>query len=263
MLKGRPLQSVALWCFDPMSAGDLAIAAKSIGIASVELVDPPLWPDLVRAGVVCAMTPSHGPLKGLNRIENHAECLAKIKSAIEITSKAGWPNVATFSGLREGLSDEEGIANTVTGIKQVIAFAETSGVTICLEALNSRINAERRGYPDYQCDRIEWAVEVCRRVHSPNMKVLFDLYHMQIMEGDLISRIREFSEYIGHYHTGGVPGRHELGNDQEINYSAVFRAIADTGFCGYVGHELVPSTTDKLSSLRYAANLCNVSWGRS
>jgi hydroxypyruvate isomerase len=198
---------------------------------------------------------SHSFLEGWCHKENHAVCAAKIKEAVDATSAAGFPAVITFSGLRKGMPDDVGLENTVAGLKTVIGYAERKKVTLCLEVLNSRVDQWMIGVPDYMCDKVEWAVEVCRRIGSDRMKVLFDIFHVQIMQGDLITRIKQFHPYIGHYHTAGVSGRHEIDESQEINYPAVIRAIADTGFTGYVAQEFLP-VRDPLRSLREAVDLC-------
>ncbi len=256
--RGRILQSVCHWCFRPMPVEELARAAAALGMHSVELVDPEHWPLLKEMGLVCAITSSHGFMRGLNHKEHHDECLEKLRQSIDATSAAGFPNVITFSGMREGLTDEKGLANTVDGAKKIIGYAEKKGVNLCLEVLNSRVDVEMKGHPGYQADRIEWGVEVCRRVGSPRMKILFDIYHTQIMQGDLITRIQKFSEYIGHYHTAGVPGRNELDDRQEIQYPPIMKAIAETGYRGYVGHEFIPRADDKIATLRQAVELCDV-----
>jgi hydroxypyruvate isomerase len=188
-------------------------------------------------------------------------CAAKIKEAVDATSAAGFPAVITFSGLRKGMPDDVGLENTVAGLKTVIGYAERKKVTLCLEVLNSRVDQWMIGVPDYMCDKVEWAVEVCRRIGSERMKVLFDIFHVQIMQGDLITRIKQFHPYIGHYHTAGVPGRHEIDENQEINYPAVIRAIADTGFTGYVAQEFLP-VREPLRSLREAVDLCERNQGK-
>ncbi len=255
---GQIQQSVVQWCFEPMKIETLAKSAADLGLKSVELVDPKDWPVLKRHGLVCAITRSHGFVRGLNHVEHHPECLEKLTAAIEATSAAGWPNVITFSGMRGKLTDEEGIRNTVAGVKKVIGLAEKKKVNLCLEPLNTRVDVEMKGHPGYQCDKLEWAVEVCDQVGSPRMKILFDIYHTQIMQGDIIARIRQYKDYIAHYHTAGVPGRNELDNTQEINYPAVMRAIVESGYRGYVGQEFIPLSQDKIASLRQAVRLCDV-----
>ncbi len=226
-----------------------------MGIQSIEVVPVEQWPVLKKHGLICAMTLSHSFLQGWSHKEEHAACAAKIKEAVDATAAAGFPAVITFSGLRKGMPDDVGLENTVAGLKTVIGYAERKKVTLCLEVLNSRVDQWMIGVPDYMCDKVEWAVEVCRRIGSERMKVLFDIFHVQIMQGDLITRIKQFHPYIGHYHTAGVPGRHEIDETQEINYPAVIRAIADTGFTGYVGQEFLP-LRDPLRSLREAVELC-------
>jgi hydroxypyruvate isomerase len=255
--RSRIRQSVIHWCFKPMPVEELATHAAQLGLKSVELVTPEHWPMLKQRGLVCAMTPSHGFAKGFAHKEEHAECLEILRRRIDESAEAGFPNVITFSGFRRGLSDEEAMRNMVEGLKQIVGQAEQRKVALCLEMLNSRVSIEMKGHPDYFCDKIEMAVEVCRRVGSERMKVLFDIYHVQIMEGDLIKRIREFHPFVGHYHTAGVPGRGELDDTQEINYPAVMKSIAETGYTGYVGQEFIP-TRDAVKSLAEAVKACDV-----
>ncbi len=256
--KGRIKQSVVGWCFNPMETAVLAKAAAGLGFKSVELVDPKHWPMLKELGLTCAIAGSHGFVQGFNHVEHHGMCVQKISAAIENAAAFGCPNVITFSGMREGITDEEGIKNCVAGIKQVVGLAEQKGITICMEVLNSRVNENMKGHPDYQADRIEFAVEICKQVGSPRMKILFDIYHTQIMQGDVITRIKQYHEYIGHYHTAGVPGRGELDDTQEINYPAVMKAILATKYKGFVGQEFIPTWPDKVAALRHAARVCDV-----
>ena len=253
----RIQQSVIHWCFKPMPVEELAGHAARMGIKSVELVAPEHWPTLKKLGLACAMTPSHGFARGFAHQDQHAECLDVLRKRIDDSAEAGFPNVITFSGFRRGISDEEGMKNMFEGLKQIASHAEKKKVSVCLEMLNSRVNIEMKGHPDYFCDKIEMAAEVCKRVGSERVKILFDIYHVQIMEGDLIARIRELHPYIGHYHTAGVPGRGELDDTQEINYVAVMNAIAATGYKGYVGQEFIP-TRDKVASLNQAVKVCDV-----
>jgi len=254
---GRIQQSVIHWCFKPMPVEELANHAARMGLKSVELVAPENWPTLKKLGLICAISSSHGFTKGFAHKEEHAECIETLRKNIDLTSEAGFPNIITFSGFRRGISDEEGMKNMVDGLKQIVGHAEKKKVTLCLEMLNSRVNIEMKGHPDYFCDKIEMAVEVCKRVGSERMKVLFDIYHVQIMEGDIIARIKQFHPYIGHYHTAGVPGRNELDDTQEINYVPIMKAIAETGYKGYVGQEFIP-TRDKALALNEAVKLCDV-----
>jgi len=258
--RGRFKHSVCYWCFEKLGLEPLAVQAAAMGIQSIEVVPIEHWPILKRHGLICAMTLSHSFLEGWSHKEEHARCAAEIKKAVDATAAAGFPAVITFSGLRKGMPDDVGLENAVAGLKTVIGYAERKKVTLCLEVLNSRVDQWMIGVPDYMCDKVEWAVEVCRRIGSERMKVLFDIFHVQIMQGDLITRIKQFHPYIGHYHTAGVPGRHEIDETQEINYPAVIRAIADSGFTGYVGQEFLP-LRDPLRSLREAVQLCERSQG--
>ncbi len=254
----RVKQSVVHWCFKPLSVDELARAAAGMGLKSVELVAPEEWPTLEKYGLVCAISPSHGFVRGLNDKAHHSECLEALRKAIAATGDAGFPNVITFSGMRGDISDAQGIANMVEGLKQVVGLAEQRQVTICIEMLNSRVAEEMKGHPGYQCDKLEWAAEVCDRVGSPRVKILFDIYHVQIMQGDVIARIRQFKDYLGHIHTAGVPGRNELDDTQELNYRPIIEALVEVGYTGYVGQEFIPKNPDALASLRAAAQLCDV-----
>jgi hydroxypyruvate isomerase len=251
-------QSVIHWCFNPMPVVTLIEGAARLRLKSVELIPPADWPLLKKHGLVCAISSSHGFVKGFAHKEEHDECIASLRTSIDATSDAGFPSVITFSGMRRGISDDEGLANMVAGLKKIVGHAEQKKVTICLEMLNSRVNIEMKGHPDYFCDKIEMAAEVCRRIGSPRMKILFDIYHVQIMEGDIIARIKQYHEFIGHYHTAGVPGRNELDDSQEINYPPIMRSILETGYQGYVGQEFIPKHPDPLASLAQAAKLCDV-----
>jgi len=256
--KGRIKQSVCEWCFTKtMTLDTLAQNVAAMGVTSIELVDPQNWPILKEHGLICALANSHGFVEGFNRKENHAMCIEKITAAVDACAAAGFPTVITFSGFRKGLPDDIGLENTIAGLKKVIGYAEKKKITLCLEVLNSRVDVEMKGHPDYMCDKVEWAVEVCRRLASPRMTLLFDIYHVQIMQGDIITRIKKFHEYIGHYHVAGVPGRNEIDENQELNYPAIMRVIAETGYKGYVGQEFIP-TRDPMQTLRAAVRLCDV-----
>lgn len=257
VVKGRIKQSVCAWCFKPMDLETLAQNGAAMGLKSIEGVPPKDWGILKKHGLVCALTSSHGFVNGWNRTENHAMCAEKITAAIEATAAAGFPSVITFSGFRRGMPEDVGLENTVAGLKTVIGLAEKKKVNLVFEVLNSRVSAEMKGHPDYMADHIEWGVEVCKRIGSERMKLLFDIYHVQIMQGDVITRIREFHPYIGHYHTAGVPGRNEPDENQELNYPAIMRAIAETRYTGFVGQEFVP-TRDPMKSLWNAVRLCDV-----
>ena len=252
--KGRIHQSVCQWCYRNIPVEQLAEYAAKIGLRGVDLLQPDEYEIPRRYGLVCTMGYAGGGDigKALNRVENHAGIEQGFRTNIPRAAKAGVPNVITFSGNRGGMSDEEGARNTIAGLNRVKKIAEDHGVTICMELLNSKVN-----HADYMCDHTAWGVRVVREVNSPNVKLLYDIYHMQIMEGDLIDTIRQNLEWIGHFHTGGVPGRHELDGTQEIQWDGVMRAIADASFRGYVAHEFLP-TADPLASLRKAADLCDV-----
>lgn len=255
---GRIKQSVVPWCFNPMPLEELAAAAARMGMASVELVKPSDLPILRKYNLACAILGSHGFVKGFNHIEYHDECVKKITDSVNTAKEFGCPNVITFSGMREKLSDEEGLKNTVDGLKKVIGHAEKQGVTLCIEMLNSRVSENMKGHPGYQCDNLDFARKVCDGVGSPRMKILFDIYHVQIMHGDLTVRVKEFRDYIGHVHTAGVPGRGDIDDTQEINYAPLMRTLVDAGYSGYVGQEFIPRNADKLASLRNAVRLCDV-----
>ena len=254
---GRINQSVVYWCYEPMPIETLARHAADIGLKAIENVEPKDWPILKRYGLVCAMTVGHLFIDGLNHKENHPMCIEKLKACIDANAEASFPNVITFSGMRRGMPDDVGLENTVLGLKEVIGHAERKKVNLCLEVLNSRVDVEMKGHPDYMCDKVEWAAEVCRRIASERMKILFDVYHVQIMEGDIITRIRQYHPYIGHYHVAGVPGRNEIDDTQELNYPAIMRAILATGYTGFVGQEFIP-TRDPIQSLRKAVRICDV-----
>ncbi|MBN1766523.1 MAG: TIM barrel protein [Sedimentisphaerales bacterium] len=248
----RIQQSVSQWCYGWLGMEELAAFCAEIGLGAIDLLDTEHWPVLKKHGLVCSMSNSHGIAKGLNRIENHSECLAKIRKSIEETSEAGFPNVICFSGNREGLDDDEGLKNCKTALKQIVGLAEKKNVTICMELLNSK-----RNHKDYMCDRTAWGVELVKQVGSDNLKLLYDIYHMQVQEGDVIATIKESADYIGHYHTGGVPGRHEIDDSQELYYPAIMKAILDTGFTGFVAHEFVPKE-HTLDTLAEAVGICDV-----
>ena len=250
-------QSVAPWCFRPLTLDELCRLAVRLGLRSVELSTPDKYPVIKQHGLVCALTSSHGFTKGFAHVEEHAECLRVLTERIAAAAAADFPSVITFSGFRRGISDEVGMKNMVDGLKKIAGHAEKKKVTLCLEMLNSRVTAEMRGHPDYFCDDIDRTVEICRRVGSERVKVLFDIYHVQIMNGDVIARIRQHKDWIGHYHTAGVPGRNEIDESQEINYAPIMKAIGETGYRGFVGHEFVP-LRDKVASLSQAVRICDV-----
>ena len=247
-------QSVCKWCFPRMSVEELVVASKRIGLESVELLQPADFPTVTKHGLIVAMVsqPAGGIPNGWNRIENHAMLTAAFEQRIPEVARAGFPNVITFSGNRQGMDDQQGLENCALGLKKIMSLAERSGVTVCMELLNSKVN-----HKDYMCDHTAWGVELVRRVGSERFKLLYDIYHMQIMEGDVIQTIKDNHQYIGHYHTAGVPGRHEIDESQELNYPPIMQAIVDTGFKGYVAQEFIP-TEDPIAALAEAYAICNV-----
>jgi hydroxypyruvate isomerase len=250
---GRLKQSAARWCYSKISLDDLCSTGSKIGLSGIDLVNHDEWPVVRKYGLVPAMTPGAGTIPDAwNRKENHDKLEREMRENIDRAAEAKVPNVITFSGNRRGQSDEEGKENCVTGLNRVKKMAEDKGVTICLELLNSKVN-----HKDYQCDHTAWGVDVIKQVGSPRVKLLYDIYHMQIMEGDIIHTIRDNIQYIAHFHTGGVPGRHELDNTQELNWRTVATAIADLNFQGFFAHEFVP-TRDPMQSLAEAVKLCTV-----
>jgi hydroxypyruvate isomerase len=255
--QGRIRQSVVPWCFNPMTVPELARHSAAMGLQSVELCDPKFWPELKTLGLTPAIAGSHGFAKGFANVAEHAECLATLRRRIDECAAMGVQRVITFSGFRKGVSDEAGVKHMVEGLKQIIGFAEEKKVTLCLEMLNSRVATNMKGHPDYFCDDIERSVEVCRRVGSERMKVLFDIYHVQIMHGDVIARLKQHAAYIGHVHTAGVPGRNEIDDTQEINYPPIMRALIEVGYRGFVGQEFIP-TRDKVASLAQGVKICDV-----
>jgi hydroxypyruvate isomerase len=254
-LKGRVKHSVCKWCYKDIPLETLCRAAAGIGLQSIELLKVGDFPLLQQYGLQCAIVDGvpGGIPKGLNRPENHDKIVAFMEETIPITGKAGFPNIICFSGNRAGMSDEEGLEHCVTGLKRIAPVAEKHGVTVCLELLNSRVN-----HKDYMADHTAWGVELCKRVGSERVKLLYDIYHMQIMEGDLIRTIRDHHMYIGHYHTGGVPGRNEIDSSQEIFYPAVVEAIMATGYKGFIGQEFIPKKPDPLASLAEGIRICDV-----
>jgi hydroxypyruvate isomerase len=254
-LKGRINHSVCRWCYGKISLEDLCKAAKAIGLKSIELLGPNDWPTLKKYDLTCAMAGGAGMGigKGFNRVELHDRLVASFEELIPKAADAGLKNVICMSGNREGIDDEEGLENCAKGLKRLMKLAEAKKVNVVMELLNSKVD-----HKGYQCDHTAWGVKLCQRVGSERMKLLYDIYHMQIMEGDLISTIKQNAQYIAHYHTGGVPGRHEIDDTQEINYPAVMKAIVATGFEGFVGQEFVPSGSDPLASLRRCVRICDV-----
>jgi hydroxypyruvate isomerase len=253
-LKGRINHSVCRWCYSKIQLEDLCKAAKEMGISSVELQGPAEWPVIQKHGLTCAMANGAGMgiEKGFNRPDLHDQLVESYESVIPQVAKAGLTNLICFSGNRAGLEDEKGIENCALGLKRLMASAEKHKVTIVMELLNSKVN-----HKDYQCDHTAWGVELCKKVGSERFKLLYDIYHMQIMEGDVIATIRKFHPYIAHYHTGGVPGRNEIDETQELYYPAIMKAIVETGFKGHVAQEFIPKR-DAIPSLKQGVLICDV-----
>ena len=254
-LKGNINHSACRWCYRKIPLEDLCQAAAAIGLKSIELVGPDEWPILKKYGLTCAMGNGAGMgiPKGFNRVEYHDQLVADYEKLFPKAAAAGIPSVICFPGNRNGQDDEEGLVNCTQGIKRLMKAAEAQKVTLVMELLNSKVD-----HKDYQCDHTAWGAELCRRVGSERFKLLYDVYHMQIMEGDLIRTIRDNIQYIGHFHTGGVPGRHEIDESQEIYYPAVMKAIVATGYQGFVGQEFIPTGADPLGALKKCVEICDV-----
>ncbi len=251
--KGNIKQSVCRWCYDTISLEKLTEEAKKMGYESIELLGPEDIKVVKKLGLTCAMMRCASIPDGLNRKENHEKIEKELRTHIEFAAAEGIPNVICMAGNRKGLADDEGLKVCVEGLKKVIGFAEEKKITICMEGLNSKIN-----HKDFMHDKTIWGVELCKKLGSDRFKLLYDIYHMQIMEGDLIATIKQSHQYIAHYHTGGVPGRHEIDDTQEINYPSVMRAIIDTGYKGHVAQEFIPARADVLASLKQGVQICDV-----
>lgn len=252
-LKGNIHHSVCKWCYKDQSLEELCAVAKEIGLESVELLGPEEWPVVQKLGLTCAMAagPS-GISDGWNRIADHSGLIERSEKRLAEIANAGLPNMIVFSGNRREMSDEEGLEHCAQGLKQIMALAEKLKVTVCMELLNSKVD-----HKDYQCDHTAWGVELAQRIGSERFKLLYDIYHMQIMEGDVVRTIRDNIQYIGHFHTGGVPGRAEIDDTQELHYPFIARAIVESGYKGFVGQEFIPKR-DPIESLRQGVLLCDV-----
>src|SRR5262245_9382348 len=250
--KGNIKQSICRWCYSRMPLPKLAEVAKKLGYSSIELLSPKEALVVKEAGLTCAMMGGADIANGLNRKENHERIVKRVTDHIEFAAAEGLPNVICMSGNRKGLDDEKGLATCAEGLKRVVGLAEKKKVTVCMEGLNSKVD-----HKDYMYDRTTWGVELCKRVGSERFKLLYDIYHMQIMEGDIIRTIRTYKDYICHYHTGGCPGRNEIDETQELNYPAIVRAILDTGYKGYLGQEFIPKRSP-IASLAEAYRICDV-----
>lgn len=254
-LKGNINHSVCRWCFNSMSVEELCLAAKKIGLKGIDLVGPKDWPVLQKYGLQSTMCNGAeiSLVEGWNDKRYHANLIKNYTEMIPLVAKAGYKNLICFSGNRNGMDDETGLKNSVEGLQKIMSLAEKNKVTLVMELLNSKIN-----HKDYQCDKTPWGVELTKRLGSENFKLLYDIYHMQIDEGDVIRTITDNHQFIAHYHTAGVPGRHEIDETQELNYPAIMKAILATGFKGYVAQEFIPLNADKIGSLNTAVQICDV-----
>jgi hydroxypyruvate isomerase len=257
-LKGNINHSACQWCYSSMPLEELAKASKEIGLKSIELLQPNEWAVVQKHGLTCAMAyaSSFGLAKGFNDVSLHAQLQKDYLTNIPKAAEAGLKNVICFSGNANGLTSDQGLENCAKGLEPVLKIAAQYNINVCMELLNSKVD-----HKDYQCDHTEWGVKLCEKTGSPNFKLLYDIYHMQIMEGDVIATIRKYISYIAHFHTGGVPGRHELDENQELYYPAIMRAIVETGFKGFVAQEFIPSkkeNEDKIKALKAAVMVCDV-----
>jgi hydroxypyruvate isomerase len=250
--KGNIKQSICRWCYGRIPLEKLCQMARAIGYQSIELLRPPDVKTVKAAGLTCAMLGQPDIVNGLNRTANHDRIVKQLTEWIDFAADEGLPSVICMSGNKKGLDDEQGLKNCALGLKRVVGLAEKKKVTVCMEGLNSKVN-----HKDYMYDRTSWGVELCQRVGSERFKLLYDIYHMQIMEGDIIRTIQQAGKYIAHYHTGGCPGRNEIDETQELNYPAIVKAIAASGYTGYLGQEFIPKR-DPNASLAQAFRLCDV-----
>ena len=255
-LKGNINHSVCQWCYGSVPLEELCIAVKEIGFSAIDLIAPKDWPMLQKYGLYSSMCYHGGKVSLTNGFNNkmyHEQLIKDYTEVIPLMVKAGYKSVICFSGNRNGMDDETGLKNCVEGLQKILPLAEKNEITIHMELLNSKVD-----HKDYMCDKTPWGTELCKRLGSANFKLLYDIYHMQIDEGDVIRTITENHNHIVHYHTGGVPGRNEIDETQELNYSAIMKAIADTGFTGFVGQEFIPKQKDKIASLKKAIAICDI-----
>ena len=254
-LKGNVNHSVCKWCYPKIELDAFCKSVKEMGMSSVELQGPEEWPTIKKYGLTVAMPwgAGKGITDGWNNPALHDELLASFEEVIPKAANAGLDKIITFSGNRRGISDEEGLENCAKGLKRLMKTAEKYKVTVSMELLNSKVN-----HKDYQCDHTKWGVELAKMIGSERFKLLYDIYHMQIMEGDVIATIKEYHPYISHYHTGGVPGRGEIDQTQELYYPAIVQAILDTGYKGFLGQEFVPKRPDVLESLKQSIKICDI-----
>jgi len=258
-LKGNIKHSACRWCYGKVKLEDLCAAGKEMGLSAIDLLNPPDFETVKKYGLVCSMVSFPtidglgGITKGWNRMEHHDKLMQAYEQRLKETSDAGFERLICFSGNRAGLDDAKGLDNCEAGLKRLVPIAEKLNVTLCMELLNSK-----RSHKDYQCDHVAWGTELVKRISSERFKLLYDIFHMQIMDGDVCSTIQENHQYFDHYHTGGVPGRNEIDETQELHYPRIMQAIVATGYKGYVAQEFVPKHPDALASLRQAVNICDV-----
>lgn len=254
-LKNNINHSVCRWTYNFLPLEELCTAVKKIGFSAIDLVGPKDWPILKKYGIDSSMCNGAEPsiTVGWNDKSLHSSLIKSYTEHIELVAKAGYKNLICFSGNRNGMDDETGMKNCVEGLKQILSLAEKRGVVIQMELFNSKVD-----HKDYMCDNSPWGIELCKRLGSENFKLLYDIYHMQINEGDIIRTIKDNHQYFGHYHTAGVPGRHEIDNSQELYYPSIMRAIKDTGFKGYVAQEFIPTKENKIAALEEAIKICDV-----
>ena len=254
-VKGKINHSVCQWCYSDIPLDELCAAAKRMGIKSIDLLNSTQWATAAKYGLTCAMAYANdwGLQRGFNNPAFHEQLLKDYSANIPKAAEAGLKNVICFSGNANGLTYEQGLENCARGLEPVMKVAEKYNMLVSMELLNSKVD-----HKDYQCDRTDWGVKLCEKLGSPNFKLLYDIYHMQIMEGDVIATIRKNIKYISHFHTGGVPGRHEIDDTQELYYPTIMKAIVETGFTGFVAQEFIPAKPNKLKSLKKAVKICDV-----
>ena len=255
-LKGNINHSVCQWTYNHMPLGELCEMVKDIGFNAIDLIGPKDWPVLQKHGIYSSMCYTAGNIslvKGLNDPSLHNKLIQDYLDVIPLMKKAGYKSVICFSGNRDGMDDEVGMKNCAKALKQIMPVAEKNGITLMMELLNSKVD-----HKDYMCDHTHWGAGLCEMVGSENFKLLYDIYHMQIDEGDVIRTIRDNKQYIGHFHTGGVPGRNEINQTQELYYPAIMKAIVETGYKGFVAQEFIPKAADKKASLKEAITICDV-----
>ncbi|SFC30321.1 hydroxypyruvate isomerase [Zunongwangia mangrovi] len=254
-LKNNIKHSACRWCYQSIPLEEFAKNAAEIGLKGIDLLKPEEWETVEKYGLECSMaTDTFANIEnGFNEVKNHKHLQESYMPLIEKASKHGIKNVIVFSGNRRGMDDETGFKNCVTGLKPLLEYAQERNVNLVMELLNSKVD-----HHDYMCDHTEWGVELAKRTEMPNFKLLYDVYHMQIMEGDVIATIRKHHKYINHYHTGGVPGRNEINDSQELFYPAIIKAVIETGFDGYLAQEFIPTYDDQLAALKEGIKICDV-----